>query len=104
MSAWRAQNETREGLQHNLCICCLTQLSKLIKTILAIISNPSYISPTVLNYSSKRSLCFNRDLALPDLEEDQMLEEPALEITEAGDEDGSGRYIRQMIVENIFSV
>uniref|UniRef100_A0A671LQA6 DDE Tnp4 domain-containing protein n=1 Tax=Sinocyclocheilus anshuiensis TaxID=1608454 RepID=A0A671LQA6_9TELE len=35
--------------------------------------------------------------------EDQMLEEPALEITEAGDEDGSGHYIRQMIVENIFS-
>ncbi|KAI2650680.1 hypothetical protein H4Q32_000720 [Labeo rohita] len=45
-----------------------------------------------------------RDLALPDLEEDQMLEEPAMEINEARDEDGCGRYIRQMIVENIFSV
>uniref|UniRef100_A0A8C1XYL4 Putative nuclease HARBI1 n=1 Tax=Cyprinus carpio TaxID=7962 RepID=A0A8C1XYL4_CYPCA len=45
-----------------------------------------------------------RDLALPDLEDDQICEEPTLEITEAGGEDGSGRYIRQMIVENIFSV
>lgn len=41
-----------------------------------------------------------RDLALSDLEEDHMDEEPALEITLTGDEDGSWYYIWQMIVEN----
>ncbi|RXN13598.1 E3 ubiquitin- ligase RNF13 [Labeo rohita] len=34
------------------------------------------------------SQCEHIDLALPDLEEDQMLEEPAMEINEARDEDG----------------
>lgn len=47
---------------------------------------------------------FNRDLSLPDLvEEVQMAEEPVLADIEGGDDDGSGRYVRQMLVENIFS-
>lgn len=49
------------------------------------------LSPEIL-FMKFRFYCL-RDLALSDLEEDHMDEEPALEITLTGDEDGSWYYI-----------
>lgn len=50
--------------------------------------------------------CFlsNRNLPLPDLEEEQTAEEPAFEDIEAGDEDGSGRYPRQIFIHHFDGV